>query len=260
MSASPATLCDTMTCSGCNGDKIENNIRVVGANTDLSKYSKLNLTRAVSYGEIDLTPAICSSCKGDKYVKAHSAGRYKTPGALRTAQTKRTGEVCHLCDGFGQTITIGLESDCYDCSGNGLVPVYRPGAVFAKRPGYKEPKVSNPPLMVWSDCDNLDRSVQKDFAARINITAYERDLNTAESLLGMGCLWSCTDYGTMYERLLNTSKGFATILSEIEAEIRVKLAADRTQWCKIIHPDSNVMTSTIGIQIGRNGYAIKAMF
>ncbi len=82
-------------------------------------------------------------------------------------------------------------------------------------------------------------------------------MSYGESLLGMGCLWSVTDYGDMFKRLCNTSRGLYVIEQEIESEIRDHLRKDRTQWIKLLDKDS-IVAGAIVVTVSRNGYTVKA--
>lgn len=203
----------------------------------------------VSLGAIET----CWSCNGFLVTKRH--GAYKTEAMARQGVAKRTAHRCTHCRQTGHMRRVTELHSCWACSGQGEVPTYVPGGVFdAER---------------WSRCDNMSPAVAADFAARVTLHVnIKASLTWGESHLGLGGLYTTTDYGRQWQaakQRLQEVEGliddadelFEVAFGPLKVEVREHLKNDRIQWTKILDREANVMASDLVIQLTHNGFTVK---
>lgn len=148
---------------------------------------------------------------------------------------RRTAERCYSCRGdTGTVVRVELSASCSDCSGTGALPMYGPGHTLSE---------------TWERCDNMGKAASAKFAETVRIVVDRgASFTWGDSYLGLGSLWSCTDYGRAWE---GTDEA-------VIAKIREQLTTGRTQWINVIDAGTRVMADTLVIGLSRNGYTVKA--
>lgn len=169
---------------------------------------------------------VCWACNG--FGKRGRQGAYKT-----AALARRYGRTCTVCDGTGVTVWPDT-TPCYDCSHSGTVVLdAHPGEVLPDAVGR---------------CDSIPDAVSATLAAEWNVVVVREDRRQSwgEAFLGLGSVWSCTDYGTAWAATDDT------VLAE---KVRGELATGRVQWIKII-TEARVIVPTIVVRLTRGGYSV----
>jgi RecJ-like exonuclease len=144
--------------------------------------------------------------------ECHGTGRGKRGG--------RNG--CQKCNGMGKIIvqTSRLEI-CPNCNGTG-----------------KQPE---------NNCDDIPAGWWQSFTFKVY--RQERNQTYNEYLLGVGCVYSCTDYGT------------ATGMTDEAIIAKVKSEEDGhfLQLCKVANKE-NRLADHIGIFVNRQGFSVRAVY
>jgi hypothetical protein len=102
--------------------------------------------------------------------------------------------------------------------------------------------------------DSAPREAILTLAETLTVVRQDRAGTWNEAYLGIGSLWSCSDYGRAWERPDE----------ELVAEIRERLTTERVQACKIVQPYERVDTDArlvdrLVIVLHRDGYLIVAV-
>lgn len=191
---------------------------------------------------------VCPTCEGTKVVPHPNAGEVRacfscngfglrnnrTLRAYATlALAKRYGRRCGSCGGSGE-FTWPLTEDCRTCDRTGAV-------VTDAHPGDTLPDVIG-------RCDSIPDAVSATLAAEWNVVVVREDRRQSwgEAFLGLGSVWSCTDYGARW---------LAEDDSILAGDVRRELAGGRTQWIKII-TEARVIVPTIVVRLTRGGYSV----
>lgn len=191
----------------------------------------------------------CWSCNGLTVRKRH--GAYASAATAQRGIANRTAERCTYCEATGHMLRLRVLRKCWDCSGQGRMPIYVPGGVLP------EP---------FSHCDRMATVVAEAFAGIVNLHVTTKPtLSWGEANMGLGSVYTVVDYGDRWkacrERLLAQDQSaidIAAIFEPLKAEIREHLAKDRIQWVKILDRESRVMASDLVIFLTPNGYTVKA--
>jgi hypothetical protein len=168
----------------------------------------------------------CFSCNGFRKCK-RGYGAYKTQ-----AQADRYGVPCRSCtDG---TWTAPDTNPCHSCN-------YNPGIDIAvAHPGDVLPDVIG-------RCASVPRAVAESLAAEWSIVPmwFDRGQTFGEAYLGLGSIYSVTDYGAAWSQ-----DGDAIV-----ERVRESLASDRIQWISIMDSERTI-TRTIVVRVTRGGYSV----
>ncbi len=145
------------------------------------------------------------------------------PDCNGTGNGKRGGRNgCRKCSGMGKNIVVTKRLEtCPNCNGTGNMPENRSDCV---------------PPEWW----NL---------FTFKVYRQERKQTYNEYLLGIGCVYSCTDYGTAARMSDET----------VIAEIKNEKGGDFLQLCKIANKE-NKLADHIGIFINENGYSVRPVY
>lgn len=175
----------------------------------------------------------CFTCRGHRVVSGSTSSGYKTAENAERAIASRTAVACPFCK-TGWKRRIETLRTCFTCSGTGVQPVWSGGDILPEWVGRT---------------DNMSRASSAAFAADVKIVVDRgHQLTWGESFLGLGSLWTTTDYG----------RGWESTDEAVIAGVRERLLTDRTQWCKVIDRDSRVIADTLVIGLSLNGYAVRA--
>lgn len=193
----------------------------------------------------------CSTCAGHGWRKTNG-GAYKTQQNMLAGRAKRTAEMCLSCSGKGYRV-VPDDGPCYGpCTDGKIVAEAHVGDVL-------------PGEISW------DRSIPKPVMAtlaaelEIVVSAQNRQSTWNEAHLGLGCLWSVTDYGRTWDRLVVAARedgpepGVAHLHAVVEAireETREKLATESVQWIKLMDRDTRVLTDRVVVLLHRGGYSL----
>ena len=163
--------------------------------------------------------------------------KYGTPG------TGPTPVACPTCKGTGKG-PRGKARGCRNCYGSGRAWDHET----------RQPCSSCGGNYIGADREDFCDSAPVDavLSLPLSIVRIGRANTWNENYLGIGTLWSCTDYGRTAE----------SDDDAILADIRGKLATDRTQATKIVHPyERDAQTATLVdslvIVVTRNGYSVR---
>lgn len=171
----------------------------------------------------------CFSCNGFLKTRGAYGSAYKTQ-----AMADRHGVPCRSCKGTG-TWTAPDFDTCYSCH-------YNPGLdVAVIHPGDTLPE----PI---GRCSSVSREIAASLAAAWEIipVRIDRGMTWGESYLGLGSIWSTTDYGAAWQQ------------TDVEVVARVRESLGDTgslQWVKIMNSD-RVITRRIAVKITRGGYSV----
>ena len=96
-------------------------------------------------------------------------------------------------------------------------------------------------------CDSAPQEAVADIPVRVE--RQNRGISMNESLLGLGCLWSCTDYGRAWD---------ANDDDTLRDEIIKRLTTERTQAIKIVDRETGKLADEIVVVVSRGGYSLRA--
>lgn len=154
-------------------------------------------------------------------------------------------KVCEVCGGTGHGPRGGV-GKCRGCSG------------FGHQPDFDNPVPCPACGGDWqgtaleSFCDTApDAAV---LAMPVRIARLDRRNTFNENFIGMGCLWSTTDYGT----------AAAMTDDDLLEAVRTELTHHRVQAVKILRPYQRGATvallhDTLVIAVTRDGYSVRAL-
>jgi hypothetical protein len=125
---------------------------------------------------------------------------------------------CKKCYGFGTTYSDTETVTCTACNGTALVPE--------------------------NNCNTMPDEMY--LSLPFKVYRHERSLTYGESLLGWGCVYSCTDYGDAF------SASDESVIADVRTHLYVQL-------CKVANKE-NQLCDHVGIFIARNGYSVRGVF
>lgn len=100
-------------------------------------------------------------------------------------------------------------------------------------------------------CDNIDGETLLQYVSVRVIRNTNIGTSWNEQYLGLGCLWSCTDYGTAAE---GTDEN---LLAQITKELRTR----SVQLIKVVRNREDLrLADEIGIYLKSNGYSLRPIF
>ena len=169
----------------------------------------------------------CTGCNGFGKSK-RGYGTYKTQ-----ALADRHGVRCWMCHGV-KTYTPPLTNPCYSCN-------YNPGQDVAEiHPGDTLPDVIG-------RCASVPREVAVSLASEWEFVPmrFDRGQTWGEAYLGLGSIWSCTDYGAAWEQSD----------AEVIARVRESFDSGSLQWLTIMDSERTI-TPRIVVKITRGGYSV----
>lgn len=167
-------------------------------------------------GTVVLGERECVMCRDGK-----TAGRIQCRtcrGTGRGAKGGRNG--CKRCNGSRIEFSADHPVTCGRCKGKGRVPE--------------------------TLTDYIDHADWQ--ALEFRVYRQDREISGNESLLGLGCAWSCMDYGEAWER-----NDDAALIHH------VRVSPYGIQACKIADDNGNVCDH-VGIFVSRGGYSLRAVF
>lgn len=173
----------------------------------------------------------CYSCNGFK-VQPKRGGSYKTAKGAADGITKRTAWTCFSCRGAGTQVTPP-DHECYACRGSGT-------DVVSAAPGDLLPE----------DFDRYrhqSSTAAQEYARTVPIVIRrhgDKVLSWGASYLGLGTVWTSTDYGDAFKA------DDATVTAKVREEL-----ARGTQWCKFAGEDRRI-ADTVLVSVTRNGYTV----
>lgn len=154
-------------------------------------------------------------------------------------------KTCDKCNGTGAGPRGGRHS-CRACSG------------FGTQPDFDNPIACPVCGGDWQDAMDETFTDEAPVGAVLSmpivVARLDRNNTFNENYIGLGCLWSATDYGTAAE----------TSDEDLILKIRHELETQRTQATKIVRPYERGQTvallhDTLVIAVTRNGYSVRAM-
>lgn len=187
---------------------------------------------------------LCTACGG--------YGRMRVDGeTYKKAPAHNQGRQCYMCDGKGHLV-IPDAYPCYGgCSNGKIVAEAHVGDVLPDGIGRTA---------------SIPRPVMAALAAELTIVvgAANRGGTWNEAHLGLGTLWSTTDYGRTWDRLVKAAQEdigtdprvhLPAVIDAFREEIRADLTRESTQWVKLLEDDRTI-TGTVAVQVHRDGYTV----
>ncbi len=161
---------------------------------------------------LELRP--CTSCNGS----GRAAKQVTCPACKGTGNGPKGGHNgCKKCSGLRYVYSRTETVTCGSCDGAGHVPE--------------------------NDCDTMPDAWWQ--ALTFKVYRHERAISFNEYLLGLGCVFSCTDYGRAYE---STDE---KVIADVRAHTWIQL-------CKVAK--DLTMCDHVGIFIAHNGYSVRAVY
>lgn len=195
----------------------------------------------------------CHACSGYGVLRA-DGGSYKSEQNALSARSPRT---CYICQGKGYQIV----ADDRPCYGGGCTD----GKVVV------EAHVGDALPAKIDRTDTIPKPVAAMIAAELDIVvgAQNRGSTWNEAHLGLGSLWSTTDYGRTWDRLVDAAKRdqvdppveprpseLSLTVDSIRQDIREKIATESTQWIKLIDRETRVIVDRVAVMVHRGGYTV----
>lgn len=179
----------------------------------------------------------CTGLKGPDgrtYARAGYHGAYKNTAALKAAVTRGTAVLCGQCAGTGQVCLLPYVKACYSCSGVGAFPVWDPDVdpILPPQTGICD-HAPTEFIAAWLE------------SCRIEVVRLDRGQTFNEAYLGLGTLWSTTDYGDAAR----------TPDAELIAKVREQMLTSRIQFITITDRETRRVATHLVITVTRNGYA-----
>jgi RecJ-like exonuclease len=192
----------------------------------------------------------CDTCKGEGKIAREDAGETRAcfgcngfgkrkdggwGGAYKSQEmADRHGRTCRSCNGFG-TWTAPDADNCHHCFYNvgRDVAVAHAGDTLPVTIGH---------------CSSVPRDIATALVSEWDIIPIrvDRGMTWGESYLGLGSIYSVTDYGAAWSQTD----------AEVIARVKESLTdASSLQWTKIMNSD-RVITRTIAVKITRGGYNV----
>jgi hypothetical protein len=169
----------------------------------------------------------CSGCGGFGKAKA-GFGAYRTQ-----AMANRHGVTCRMCEGTG-TWTAPAANSCHSCYANlGL-------GVIEAHPGDTLPESMD-------RCSTVPAAIRETLVAEWEIipVRFNRGMTWGESFLGLGSVYTSTDYGAAWTQTD----------AEVVARVRESLLTSHLQWISVLDADRKI-TPRLVIKIVREGYSV----
>lgn len=152
--------------------------------------------------------------------------------------TKPAGVPCPGCEGTGNG-KRGGKGQCKNCFGLGKV--YNSGKRVVCDICKGQYENAEPETF----CDTIPLSIYTTIPVVVYRTG--QPMNFLESLIGMGCLYSCTDYGRAWNDKTD---------EKLIQEVKIQQHTQATKVCK----EDGTFCNHIGIFVRRTGYTVQAVF
>lgn len=163
---------------------------------------------------------------------------------------------CSACKYMGKPgqIPVLVEADCPKCKGTG-----KRGNGTCRNYGCVRGKKEVLSDTLWQTCSKCKGSTLQaetwcDYAPSeavtaipVRVTRQNRDISMNESLLGLGCLWSCTDYGSAWDG----------DDADLQVKITEQLATQRVQATNIVDRETGAVVDEIIVIVSRGGYSLR---
>lgn len=171
-------------------------------------------------GKLILERRDCSYCN-------HMPGLSLAPSACPTCKGSGNGKrggrgKCPQCSGSGRVYDSGATMPCRACAGN-----------------YKD-------FQAETYCDTIPLSIYQTLPVKVYRT--EIPMTVGESLIGLGCLYSCSDYGRAWK---NPERD-----NELVEEVRNQKFTQATKVCK----EDGTLCDHIGVFVRPGGFTVKPIF
>jgi RecJ-like exonuclease len=167
-------------------------------------------------GKIVLGRKVCWRCH-----EGQIAGKVCCPECKGSGNGKRGGRGgCRRCNGNCTVYSADVMEECYECKGK----------------------------YIDYEAETLCDYMPKDIWAQVPLKVYRtnKPMTVGEYLLGMGCLFSCTDYG----------RAWGSTDEQVLESVRKHDSVQATKVCA----DDGRLCSHVGIFINEGGYTVKAVF
>lgn len=199
---------------------------------------------AKSYGDDEFpvyvdqahSPYTCSVCKGYAVVNKNGYN-YKTAAMAKRMADQGKAKKCWHCDDDGMTWRIPALQKCRECNGSGFELVYDSESTIIPHAIdiYKYPRRSF--LKAWAD------------DVKITVARQGGELSWGESYLGLGAIWTCTDYGAAAE----------SSDAQVIDEVRDKLRMDSVQLISLCDKETRALAREVIVKVVANGYSVIAV-
>lgn len=213
-------------CGKChgNGEHVDSWLFPCNANGELLRKDPRHLEN----GELgEIKP--CFRCNGFRVISRNSNQGYKTLRNAQTAIASKKARKCDSCNGGGYQRSAEFMRSCYDCNGKGRIPNWVPGAQWDSEWGSATIRIPN----------------DAEFASIPLIVDRGRTMTWGESFLGLGSVYTITDYG-------DASKMDDSVLL---AKVRKELAGRNPQFTSLL--DSNKrMAAALIVKVSTMGYSL----
>jgi hypothetical protein len=223
----PMTACET--CEGSRKTPTQRRAPVIDGRADLGRMeSNLELDPSRPVGEAET----CGSCAGHGVRRADGYGTYRTAKAAQTGRSTGKATPCRPCAGTGTVAWAPVFEDCHSCRGTGEQPVWDPARPYL------------PEDVEWTR--SMPDDVVRAWAADVEIVVVRRagNLSWGAANLGLGGIWSSTDYGEMAARSDE----------QVVTSVREQLARHHMQWCKVTDRATRRVATVVAVEIRANGY------
>lgn len=182
-------------------------------------------------------PTTCTVCNGYAVISKSSHSRYKSAANAKRMKDAGKSIKCFHCDDNGMTWKIPAVQKCWTCGGSGFKLVFDKDATVIPEVidiyGYPTQDFR----AAW--VDNVEIIVNRTVG----------ELSWGESFLGIGSIWSCTDYGEHWEM---TDE-------EVINDIRSKLASDSYQLISICDKSTRQIAKIVEVKLRNQGYSLIAV-
>jgi hypothetical protein len=215
---------DCAKCQG-NGEHVDSWLFPCNADGELLRKDSRHLDNG-ELGEIKF----CFRCNGFKVVSRNSNQGYKTHRTAETAIATKKARKCDSCLGGGYQRSAQFMRSCYDCNGKGRIPNWVPGVEWDSEWGSATIRVPNDSVFATTIPLIIDRG---------------RTMTWGESFLGLGSVYTLTDYGDA-SRMDD---------SALLAKVRKELSGRSPQFTTLL--DSNKrMAAALIVKVSDMGYSL----
>lgn len=220
-------LCDTCDGSGKHIYDYHGNPQKIANNYGSDEYPV--------YVDQAYDPTSCYVCDGLAYVKKNGCA-YKSV-AMRDRMIKSgSAKKCYHCDDNAMSWKIPSVQNCQNCSGTGFTIVYDSESL-------RIPDV----IDIY---DYIHESFRDGWVNDVEIIVDRAggSLTWGEAYLGLGCIWSSSDYGKHWEMADE----------EVIASVRASMAESSFQLISLCDKQTRMLSRTVIIKLTHNGYSLIA--
>lgn len=206
-----------------------------------SRYSNTPIHRSfeLHHGHPEMVEEVnpCWKCKGYKVVKKNGYDAYKSEKMAQTGIEKKTAVRCDMCWGQGKFKYFPAKKDCFGCNATGKAAKWREGNTHIN----SEVSFINV---------NATSEFYQEWLKNVKIILVHDDKWTWSDMhLGLGGLFSSTDYGDMAKYIINHTD------DEVDAYIREKLSSHTYHsLSKLANRDTGEIANVLAIRVTTMGY------